>query len=94
MSSWIDLSVINSILSGGILLVMFSYAYSLYSTLWKEVLRKRARSYIASKKLSEPTLELEYWRPILVYQCLREEDPVELVVKGGFMGVRIVERSP
>lgn len=72
--------------------MLFSYAYSLYSMLWKEVLRTQARTYIAAKNLGEPTLELEYWRPILVYQCQRDENPVELVVKGGFMGVRIVER--
>ena len=65
MSSWVDLSVINSVLSGGVLLVMLSYAYFLYSALWKAVLRQEALQYFEQKKCSPPNDEIEYWRPII-----------------------------
>ena len=52
MSSWVDLSVINSVLSGGLLLVMLSYAYLLYSALWKAVLRREAQAYFELKEMS------------------------------------------
>ena len=89
MSSWVDLSVINSVLSGGVLLVMLSYAYFLYSTLWKAVLRQEALQYFEQKKCSPPNDEIEYWRPIIKYRSTQNGRPFELIIKGGIMGLRM-----
>ncbi|MEC8277775.1 MAG: hypothetical protein VXZ96_07555 [Myxococcota bacterium] len=84
-----DLSVINSVLSGGLLLVMLSYAYLLYSALWKAVLRREAQAYFELKEMSLPSGETEYWRPILKYRCSQNGEPVDLVIKGGCLGLRV-----
>ena len=89
MSSWVDLSVINSVLSGGVLLVMLSYAYFLYSALWKAVLRQEAQRFMEQKNCSPPNDEIEYWRPIIKYRCTHNGQPCELVVKGGMLGLRL-----
>ena len=72
--------------------MLSGYAYGLYSALWKEVLRKRAHSYISTNGLDMPISELEYLRPILKYSCRKDSQPFELIVKGGFLGVRVIER--
>ena len=94
MSSWVDLSIINSVLSGGVLLVMLSYAYLFYSALWKMVLRKEFDHYLEQNQLPPPSDELEYWRPMLKYRCIRGEQPIDIVVAGGVFGLRITESKP
>ena len=70
---------------------MLSYAYSLYSALWKSVLRDELQRYLKSEQLPEPSDELEYWRPILRYRSHRNDMPIDIVVTGGIFGLRIKE---